>query len=171
MRLFVAVRPPGVAVDHADGAVAPVRARHPDLRWVPAQRWHLTLAFYGEVPEGTVDGVRAMVERRVAGAGQLRLQLAGAGEFTRRAVWLGLAGDVERLRALARSVTLERRPYRPHLTVARVRGGVDAGPAVAELAGYVGPAWTADAVHLVRSRLGPAPAYDDIATWPLQPPP
>jgi len=40
---------------------------------------------------------------------------------------------------------------------------------VAALSGYAGPAWTAGAVHLVRSRLGPAPAYDDVATWPLLP--
>ncbi|HEU5241008.1 MAG TPA: 2'-5' RNA ligase family protein, partial [Ornithinibacter sp.] len=35
---------------HADAALAPVRAANPDLRWVPPERWHLTLAFYGEVP-------------------------------------------------------------------------------------------------------------------------
>lgn len=171
MRLFVAVRPPAEVVGHADAALAPVRAGHPDLRWVPAERWHLTLAFYGEVPDDAVDRLRRTVRRGVAASHRLHLQLSGAGQFSRRAVWLGFVGDLVGLRGLARSVALDRRPYRPHLTVARIRGETDAGPAVSELAAYAGPAWTAGSVHLVRSRLGPAPAYDDIATWELPAPP
>jgi 2'-5' RNA ligase len=159
VRLFVAVRPPAEVLAHADAALAPVRAAHPDLRWVPAERWHLTLAFYGEVPDGKVDG-------QVSCA----LSFAGAGQFSRRALWLGVTGEVDVLRATARAVTFERRPYRPHLTVARLRGGVDAAPAVESLRTYAGPVWTAGAVHLVRSRLGPSPTYDDVASWTLPEP-
>jgi len=171
MRLFVGVRPPDPVVSHADAALAPVRSAHPDLRWVPAQRWHLTLAFYGEVPDENVDGTVAMVERRLRGRPACELAFRGAGQFARRALWLGVTGEVAVLRATARSVTFERRPYRPHLTVARLRGGVDAAPAAARLDSYDGPVWVADTVHLVRSRLGPSPTYDDIATFALDPRP
>ena len=167
MRLFVALRPPPEAVAHADTALEPVRREHPDLRWVPAHRWHLTLAFYGEIPDEKVEGTVAMVDRRLRGHGPCDLAFHGAGSFTRRALWLGVDGDVGALKALARSVTFERRPYRPHLTVARLRGGVDAGPAVESLTAYDGPVWTAGTVHLVSSHLGPSPTYDDVATWPL----
>ena len=173
MRLFVALRPPAEVLAHADAALAPVRMAHPDLRWVPPERWHLTLAFYGEVPDGKVEGphgVVAMVERRLRGHPPCTLSFAGAGQFARRALWLGVAGEVDTLRATARAVTFERRPYRPHLTVARLRGGVDAGGAVESLTTYAGPAWTAGTVHLVRSRVGPSPRYDDVATWTLPPP-
>lgn len=175
MRLFVAVRPPDTALAHADDALAAVRSTHPDLRWVPRERWHLTLAFYGEVRDDAVDGVVAMLGRRLADppgrAGRvaaLSLSLHGAGQFTRRALWLGVAGEVDDLRRVARSVTFDRRPYRPHLTIARLRGGVDASAAVEALTGYAGPAWVADRVHLVRSRLGPSPSYEDMATWTLE---
>ncbi len=171
MRLFVALEPPAEVRAHADAALAPVRERWPDLRWVPPQRWHLTLAFYGEVPDGNAAGTAEMVARRLAGHRAVELRLRGAGQFGRRALWLGLAGDVPGLRRLARAVTFERRPYRPHLTVARLRGGADAGPAAEALSTYDGPPFVATAVHLVRSRLGPSPAYDDIAVLPLDPRP
>jgi 2'-5' RNA ligase len=167
VRLFVALHPPPDVVEHADRAVAAVRPRHPDLRWVPAVRWHLTLAFYGEIEDDTVGGVADMVQRRITGHPALELRFQGAGQFARRALWLGVAEQVAGLKALARAVTFERKPYRPHLTVARLRGPVDARPAVAELATYEGPVWVADSVHLVRSRLGPSPSYDDVASWPL----
>jgi len=167
VRLFVAVRPPAAALAHADAALGPVRTAHPDLRWIPPERWHLTLAFYGEIPDGNVDGTVEMVDRRLRGHVSCALSFSGAGQFSRRALWLGVAGEVDVLRATARAVTFERRPYRPHLTVARLRGGVDAAAAAESLRAYAGPVWRADTVHLVRSRLGPTPSYDDVASWTL----
>ena len=167
MRLFVAVRPPAEVVADADSALASVRAAHPDLRWVPSERWHLTLAFYGEIPDDKVEGTAAMVERRLTGKVGCSLAFRGAGFFARRALWLGVDGELTQLRAVARAMTFERRPYRPHLTVARLRGRVDPAPAAEALRSYDGPLWHADAVHLVRSRLGPSPTYEDIASWPL----
>jgi hypothetical protein len=55
--------------------------------------------------------------------------------------------------------------------VARVRDDTGTSEVVAALSGYAGPTWPAGAVHLVRSQLGPSPAYDDVATWPLPPRP
>jgi 2'-5' RNA ligase len=118
-------------------------------------------------PDGKVDGTVAMVDRRLRGHHPCQLAFRGAGAFTRRALWLGVDGELAALSAMARSVTFERRPYRPHLTVARLRGGSDAGPAVQSLTAYDGPLWTASTVHLVQSHLGPSPTYDDVATWPL----
>jgi 2'-5' RNA ligase len=42
---------------------------------------------------------------------------------------------------------------------------------VAALDGYQGQPWTADRVHLVRSRLGATerPRYTSLANWPLRP--
>jgi RNA 2',3'-cyclic 3'-phosphodiesterase len=169
VRLFVAVRPPPPAVDHAAAAVNAVRPLASGLRWVPAERWHLTLAFYGEVPDDEVDRVVARTGRRLEDAVEMGLALTGAGRFGSRAVWLGVTGDVAALRLLAGALDPGGRRYRPHLTVARVRDGTGTSAVVAALSGYAGPTWTAGAVHLVRSRLGPAPAYDDVATWPLLP--
>jgi RNA 2',3'-cyclic 3'-phosphodiesterase len=171
VRLFVAVRPPAVALADAAAAVDAARAVAPGPRWVPPDRWHLTLAFHGEVPDADVDRLVERTARRLRGAEALELALTGAGAFSRRAVWLGVTGDVAALRSLAAALVPSGRPYRPHLTVARLRGDTDPGPTVAALSDYAGPTWTAGEVHLVRSRLGPTPAYDDVATWPLTPRP
>jgi 2'-5' RNA ligase len=84
------------------------------------------------------------------------------------------------LRALAASVgaaarrcriAVDDRPYRPHVTLARARPGTELRPVVETLRGFAGTPWTADTLHLVRSRLGAGPggtaAYEVIATWPL----
>lgn len=149
MRLFVALRPPPHAVED-------LRALRP--RWPsPPERWHVTLAFLGDV-----DGPEAVDEQlreRLAGAAGFALRLEGSGTFGRNGpVWVGVGGDVGALRGLATEVAraagaagvaLERRAFRPHLTVGR-RGH----PSCTSLAGYRGPTWRADEVELVRSDLG-----------------
>jgi 2'-5' RNA ligase len=169
VRLFVALAPPRDVLADVGAALGPARELQPDLRWIPVERWHLTLAFYGEVPDESLSGVIDMVERKLSRrppSGPIELSFSGAGQFSRRALWVGVDGDVARLRALARSVTTDRRPYRPHLTVARLRSGQDATRAAEALSSYAGPPWRADTVHLVRSFQGPKPRYETVGSWP-----
>jgi 2'-5' RNA ligase len=149
MRLFVALRPPPAAIGHLAAALP---------RWpsVP-DRWHLTLAFLGEVEDPAP--VAAGLRRVAAAAAPFPLALRGSGTFGRGAVvWVGLAGDVPALRSLAGEVTracraagaaVDERPYRPHLTVGR-----KGHPDPAALASYDGPSWPATEVELVRSDVG-----------------
>ena len=46
----------------------------------------------------------------------------------------------------------------------------DVTPLVTALAGYQGEPWTADRLHLVRSRLGATdqPRYASLGSWPLR---
>jgi 2'-5' RNA ligase len=173
VRLFVALTPPAHVLADVDAALGPARSLQPDLRWIAVERWHLTLAFYGEVPDESLAGVMAMVERKLSRRtlpGPIELRFSGSGQFSRRVLWVGVDGDVDRLRALAKSVTTDRRPYRPHLTVAGLRGGQDATRAAEVLSSYAGPLWIADAVHLVRSFLGPQPRYETVSSWPVTAP-
>ncbi len=167
MRLFLALWPPSEAVAHAEEAVAPVRASFPDLRWIPSERWHLTLAFYGELTDRDAGRLEARLGRQVARHAAMTLGFEGSGRFPKRAVWLGVSGDVRPLRALAQRVARDDRPYRPHLTVARLRGPADPSGAVEALAAYDGPNWPGTEVTLVRSHLGPSPSYETLATFPL----
>lgn len=164
--------------------VAPLRRARPDLRWAPPEAWHLTLAFLGEVPSAG----QAVVSRRLAGPAArhapVRLVCAGAGTFgparAARVLWVGLDGERDRLGALARSVAaaarragveVEPRPFRPHLTLARAARPLPVEDLLAALAGYAGPPWTADRLHLVRSHPPPGagrpPRYETVRTWPL----
>jgi 2'-5' RNA ligase len=163
VRLFVALRPPREAL-------ADLESRLPQWPGAP-ERWHLTLAFLGDVP--AVEPVDAELAAELAGAPAPELVLAGSGTFG-RTVWVGLDGELDRLQELARRVSsavrragvpLERRRYRPHLTVGR--GG---RPDPARLSGYRGPAWTAREVELVRSDLGRTVTHTVLARYPLTSP-
>ena len=176
MSLFVAVRPGAGAVEDLQHAVEQVR-RMPNadgLRWQPPSQWHITLAFLGD-PD---DDVAEAVADRLSDLGErppIRgLSLAGAGCFGRQVLWIGLADDdgLDALRALQEAVparlrasgaTVDRRPWRPHLTVARARHG-DARSAASVLSGYRGPPWDVDEVLLVRSSGGPHPEHRVTAT-------
>jgi 2'-5' RNA ligase len=163
VRLFVSLRPP-------PAAVADLRARRP--RWpTPPERWHVTLAFLGELPGP--DVVHAQLGSRLAGRPGVDLRLEGCGSFGRNGpVWVGVGGELDALRELAGEVAaacraagveLERRAFRPHLTVGR-RGH----PPPETLAAYRGPTWRAQEVELVRSDLGRTVTHTVLQRYPLR---
>ncbi|MGH8774308.1 MAG: RNA 2',3'-cyclic phosphodiesterase [Jiangellaceae bacterium] len=177
--MFVAVTPPPEVTAHLDAQVAPLR--DDVLRWTTPEMWHVTLAFYGDVPDGNVVDLHARLGRAARRHPALTLGLAGAGRFAGRALWVGCAGDVATLRDLARSVAAagrrggapveEGRRFRAHVTLARSARPVELTSYVATLAGYEGPVWTAGEISLVNSRLGAGdnrrPRYETLATFPL----
>lgn len=60
VRLFAALVPPVPVLAHAERALETVRSgAAAALRWVPRENLHVTLAFYGDVPEGAVSDLVA----------------------------------------------------------------------------------------------------------------
>jgi 2'-5' RNA ligase len=187
MRLFVALTPPQDALAELDAAVAPFRPQWPGLRWASIDRWHVTLAFLGQVDESRVDGLRERLERAAGRHHALQLQIGRCGAFPSagraRVLWAHIAGEpaaLEGLRGLASSVAAgarragapppdEGRCYRPHLTLARCRQPANLKSLVESLSGIAGKAWTATDVELILSKTGPQPTYETIGTWPLRP--
>lgn len=179
MRLFVAVLPPPEVTDELARAVSPLRRLRGAgrLRWTPRAGWHFTLAFLGEVGDGSLPALRdglAAAARRYA---PCDLRLSGGGRFGDRALWVGAEGDTGRLAEVADSVQSAARlagvdpaqehAYTPHLTLARSRGGVALGPYAAALDGFLGTPWSADTLALVRSHPAPDAHYETVGTWPL----
>lgn len=132
MRCFVALDLPEPVRNHLVKVTAPLRERF-DVKWVPPEQMHLTLAFAGEAPDERArefaDLVRSLPLPPIA------LSLAGIGCFPPkgepRVVWAGLAGDVAAVAALhdelvARGgefgVEREKRGFTPHVTLGRVKG-------------------------------------------------
>lgn len=128
IRLFAAVAiPPAIAEGLArrqtglDGA-----------RWRPPESLHITLRFFAEVREDVADDLDGELSR-ITGA-PMSLQLEGAGAFGDgpdvHAIWAGVA-DNPALRRLAgrceqaarrAGLKAERRNFRPHVTLAYLRG-------------------------------------------------
>ena len=127
---------------------------------------------------------RLAAELDAVGSPAFRLAIAGAGTFpdrgAPRVLWAGLTGDVTALTALAKKVrigarragiTLERKPFRPHLTLGRWRPGDAADPAVAAaLGGYRGPDFDVTSFALIESHLGPDPRHETLHSWQLDGP-
>lgn len=168
------------------GAVARVRTlpEADRLRWTEPAGWHLVLSFYGEVPETAVPGLRTRLARAARRHPPHGLRLVGGGQFGDRTLWVGVAGDRAALRRLAWAAAAagrragapageERRPYHPHLTVARNPAGVPLARYAAGLADFAGSPWPVTELRLLRSHLptsgvaGEQPRYETLSAWPL----
>jgi 2'-5' RNA ligase len=145
----------------------------------------VTLAFLGEVDEPAVTRLLPRLERAAHHHPSIPLAFSGAGAFPAASranvLWSGLSGDRRALARLAESVAAgatragapppdKRRRFQPHLTLARCRIPADVTELVAVLAGHRGLPWTADHIHLVRSRIGGTeqPRYVSLGSWPLR---
>lgn len=187
MRLFAAVLPPSERQDEL-GHVVDRLHRLPGadgLRWTSRPAWHLTLAFMGEVDEELLPELRVRLARAAHRTPPFPLRLHGGGHFGRRALWTGVAGDLDELRLLAErsdaaarraGVAMEEhRRYQAHLTLARARTDeVDLRPFVGELDAFEGGRWQVAELALVRSNLpvsgvpGEQPRYEKLDGWPLE---
>ncbi|HVX30660.1 MAG TPA: RNA 2',3'-cyclic phosphodiesterase [Nitrolancea sp.] len=133
-RLFVAIDLPEDVKQRAVHMRRTLEADGWRARWVRPEALHLSLRFYGDQP---VESVPALIERLRSAAHEARsfeLNAAGAGIFPNerrpRVIWLGvhdrsgtltrLATAVER-ESRAYGIEAETRPFRPHITLARVR--------------------------------------------------
>lgn len=173
-RAFVAVVPPSPVRSALDAAVRDARAAVgpvPGLRWVPTAHRHVTLRFLGAVAEP--ERVVADLGARLAMHRPVSVRLEGTGTFPvgerGAVVWAGVhdVGDGPRLADLAAVVDAVpgdrpagTRPFRPHLSLARVSeppsGRVEAAVARA-LGRHPGAtaSWVATEAVVVSSVPGP----------------
>ena len=139
MRLFIAIEIGDAIAQEASRVVDTLRRRAasfaPDARitWVTPERMHLTVRFIGHVDEVRATAI-VQAFRESMGVGAFELAVEGTGAFppkgAPRVVWAGLADGLTEVEAVEREVTrrlmqlgiaAEDRPYRPHLTLARVK--------------------------------------------------
>jgi RNA 2',3'-cyclic 3'-phosphodiesterase len=174
IRLFVALDLP----PQARAALARFRDAAADPAvWRPLAEdsFHVTLAFLGHRPEGDVEvvsgilaglGDRQPMDLRLGAALLLpprRARVLTVALEVRDASLAGLHGEVGAALAAAGVFEPESRPFRPHVTVGRLRAGARA-PRVVD-AEPEPPGFSADAVTLYRSRVGRGGAsYEPLVT-------
>ena len=155
------------------------------VRWVRPEGIHLTLRFLGDTPVEQVDSVAQAAHDASAPHAPFALAVRGTGCFPNphrpRVIWAGVHEPTGTLARLQRDIERmiqplgfppEGRPFRPHLTLGRVRGR-DRG-AIQTLgetvcgATFPGGQMHVDAVHLIRSELLPGGAvYTRLSSAPL----
>lgn len=192
MRTFVAFELPEAVRREASRRSAPLRDRLPAARWVRPEAIHLTLRFLGDVePEGLAT-LSGPLTAAFAAAPPLTLALHGGGCYPpgrpARVAWAGVRvgdgdgeGDRQSLtalharidRAAVASLGLEpeRRPFSPHVTLARCKrpwGRRDVEAFAAAFAGPVGEPFVAGSGSLIESELTPeGPRYRTLEEFPL----
>jgi RNA 2',3'-cyclic 3'-phosphodiesterase len=145
IRTFIALKLPAEA-RAALGRLVECMAPHwPErrVRWVKGDNMHLTLRFLGDTDKAQLPSLQAGLERIASQTPAFALALDSAGCFPNarrpRVIWVGLADPDDRLVNLQRQVERlacacgwapEKRAFKPHLTLGRVRE--DAPPPAAE---------------------------------------
>lgn len=170
MRLFVALEPPPAVRAALAAWAREAVGEDPQLRLVAPEALHLTLAFLGERPDADAQ-LLAPALARALGRGLVPPRDAHALE----PLWLaprrphvltvavadpaGLLGDLQARIVAAVSGALdwepERRAFRPHVTVARVRRNQHVRPrGLPPLPAAARAPWTTGGVTLLRSAGG-----------------
>ncbi|NOT09051.1 MAG: RNA 2',3'-cyclic phosphodiesterase [Gemmatimonadales bacterium] len=174
MRLFVAVPLPPNAVAEVSRLLGELRGLDWPVRWVRNDGLHITLKFFGEVTSDRADPIEELVQFATRGMKPMELVPESGGAFpsarhprvlrleVRAGPELELLQDRLERGGEAIGFPPEGRPFRPHITLGRVREGqrLPSG-AVSRLEGIAGgPPFTADRVVLFESRLTPeGPVY------------
>lgn len=135
MRLFAAVPLPEPARAGVAGLLNRLRRRDLPVRWVRDENLHLTLKFFGEVATDRVATIEEAIRVANAGSAPLEMRLDELGAFPNarrpRVLWVGLDAPPalellqDRLERQCDAIGFppEGTPFRPHVTLGRVRQG------------------------------------------------
>ena len=135
IRTFVAFKIPLQLLKFFEELLLEMRQYHPDVKWVKARSIHITLKFLGEITVDEIQTVIEGVEKAVNGFSKFILKTSDRGAFPSmkrpRVLWVGLKDEnKDRLLQLQKSIEgeltqcgfpKEKRDFKPHLTVGRVR--------------------------------------------------
>jgi 2'-5' RNA ligase len=108
------------------------------IRWVRPENIHLTLKFLGDIKTADTEKVARAVSESVTGHPPISLAVKGIGVFPGikkpRVLWLGISKQVDLLTALQKTLDdkleamgfpKEKRPFRGHLTLGRIKSIID----------------------------------------------
>ena len=175
LRTFIALPLPDEWIGQLGETIADLsRALPHGVRWVSPDGIHLTLKFLGATDSRVVPRILDAIVDNFADASSPLLSLSALGTFpggrNPRVIWAGVSGGAEGLEDLHRRAeqavsglgwSTDGRPFRPHLTLGRVRDRINARQRQAisdTVSGARLPAirsWRPDTVRLYRSVLTP----------------
>ncbi|MGZ6208380.1 MAG: RNA 2',3'-cyclic phosphodiesterase [Syntrophales bacterium] len=155
-----------------------------DIRWGRPEGIHLTLKFFGYVYESDIANISHVVKNNVVNMKALILNVRNLGAFPSvnrpRVLWLGINGDTDALITLQAEIDTgfqeygfkkEDRPFRPHLTLARVKetkGLVGLAEAVKKNDDCIAGTFTVSGLTLFKSDLKPTGAiYTRLTEFPF----
>jgi 2'-5' RNA ligase len=137
IRSFLAIELPEPILRKIEEVEADLKAAHADVRWVNPEKIHLTLKFFGNIEGSRIDSIFKSIEEPVRGTQPFSLKVQGVGAFpsmkSPRVIWMGLVNGSQILTSLQKEIEAqlekigfqpEDRPFRPHLTLGRVKSSL-----------------------------------------------
>jgi RNA 2',3'-cyclic 3'-phosphodiesterase len=109
------------------------RLKFETINWTPADRFHITIKFLGETAEKDLPAIYTILMKALEGFSTFTVTLKGLGLFKSihvpRVLWMGCSYDsgldqihkVINHELIAFGFESETRPFRPHLTLGRLR--------------------------------------------------
>ncbi len=173
IRSFIAIElPDGVKRGLAQLQDSLKLSQQPSVKAVEPYNIHLTLKFLGNVEASRMEAITRAMEAAVAGIAPFRLEIRDIGAFPNlkrvQVVWVGVAGEVEKLVQLQKRLesnlvplgfASETRAFAPHLTLARLRNQASLderqrlGQLIASTKFETLPAVEVETIHLMKSQL------------------
>jgi 2'-5' RNA ligase len=174
IRAFVAVSIPSTILERIEETSSRLRELGLGARFSKIQSIHLTLKFLGEIEEGLVGRIGQALEESVRSTALFSLDVRGVGVFPNcrrpRVIWVGIEKEPELVKLQQRvekglqglGFESEKRPFRPHLTLARLKSSRN----VAELRQFLAlegeglrlGTFEVNSIHLYQSILRPSGA-------------
>ena len=138
VRSFIAIELPAAVISLLDNVQQELKVLRLKARWVRPQNIHLTLKFLGNIDSGEIEKIgRAMVDA-AGDSAPFTLTIGGIGFFPDikrpRVIWVGLDGAKPALFKLQRNLAdrlaiagfpKEKRSFKAHLTLGRIRQAVN----------------------------------------------
>ena len=163
-----------------DQLAADLRRASPSLKVVDPAQVHLTVKFLGETEEGLVPEIVTAMREATAGVRPFEIRVRGTGAFPNlgrmNVLWVSVEG-AETIAKIADALEgalealgfpREGRPWKAHVTLARVKGRSDLDGVRRILESHASDLFgtaTVDAVHLKKSLLTPQGArYSVVET-------
>ncbi len=189
VRTFIAIELSPAIHKKIEQIVTQVRrepvTRH--LRWTQLQKMHLTLQFLGDTPARLLPHIESALREICPNHAPFELHFGQPGCFPNghnpRVLWIGIDEPTRPLKELQRDVVNamarlsfapEKRSYRPHLTLGRVKRHANKqerrqlGELVEKVEIPAIPPMPVSAVSFIRSELRPEGArYTTLASVPL----
>jgi len=138
IRAFIAIDLPDHVLHGIGSVQSGLKRRDLNIKWVRKESVHLTLKFLGDVPAERIEAIGAALKEAVKGAGPFVLEGKGMGvfpDFRRpRVVWAGVSGQLDAVQRLYERIEQalegigfpkEKRPFRAHLTIGRIKGRIN----------------------------------------------
>jgi 2'-5' RNA ligase len=134
IRTFIALDVDDSIQDMLGAIIRQMAQELPSVRWVDPKGIHLTLAFLGDLTDERLVEAMQAAKATAPGVVPFEIRLSRLGVFDSllrpRVIWVGIdepSGALQHLhRTLNRELekrdfTVEKRPYSPHLTLARIK--------------------------------------------------